>query len=44
LLPGRAEPLLVTEPGWATGYPAPASRLVLLSFMQNHASGQGAWD
>jgi hypothetical protein len=28
LLPGRAEPLEVTSPGWAPGYPPPASRRV----------------
>ena len=27
-LPGRAEPLLITEPGWARGYPPPVSRSV----------------
>ncbi|HEY2689673.1 MAG TPA: DUF993 family protein [Streptosporangiaceae bacterium] len=27
-LPGRAEPLLITDPGWARGYPPPVSRSV----------------
>jgi hypothetical protein len=27
-LPGRQEPLLITEPGWARGYPPPLSRSV----------------
>ncbi len=27
-LPGRAEPLLIPDPGWAPGYPPPASRSV----------------
>ncbi len=27
-LPGRTEPLLITEPGWARGYPPPVSRSV----------------
>ncbi|MDR0341809.1 MAG: dihydrodipicolinate synthase family protein [Nocardiopsaceae bacterium] len=27
-LPGRDRPLIISEPGWATGYPPPASRSV----------------
>jgi Protein of unknown function (DUF993) len=27
-LPGRAEPLVIASPGWATGYPPPTSRRV----------------
>jgi Protein of unknown function (DUF993) len=28
MLPGRAEPLVITPPGWAPGYPPPVSRRV----------------
>ena len=37
-LPGRAEPLLIPEPGWAASYPPPASRRV---FAAAHVAARG---
>jgi len=40
-LPGRAEPLLITEPGWARGYPPPVSRSV---YAAAHVAAQPGGD
>jgi hypothetical protein len=40
-LPGRAEPLVVVEPGWARGYPPPASRSVFAAAHVAALPGRG---
>jgi hypothetical protein len=41
LLPGRAEPLVVAEPGWDRGYPPPASRSVFAAAHVAARPGRG---
>ena len=41
-LPGRAEPLVIPEPGWAASYPPPASRRVYAAAHVAAAPGAGA--
>jgi hypothetical protein len=40
-LPGRAEPLVVTEPGWDRGYPPPVSRSVFAAAHVAARPGRG---
>jgi hypothetical protein len=45
LLPGRAEPLDVPDPGWAAGYPAPTRRSVYAAaHVAANLDGSIDWD